>query len=149
MVAGGIATRRSLSGVGDIGRTGLGKDRPVKAAQGIDRSQCRPRTCPFARRTRADERVREPVGQTGKIIECEQVVVVSPAFERRIGDHAMKSISTKFDSSPPVADTAVYLFGDWFDPIEAAVRDRVRGFIQAMIEGELDEKECLIRFIRL
>jgi hypothetical protein len=34
----------------------------------------------------------------------------------------------------------VYLFDDWFDPIEAAVRDRVRGFIQAIIEGELDEK---------
>src|SRR6516225_6848227 len=52
----------------------------------------------------------------------------------------MKSSTTKSDSSPPVADTAVYLFDDWFDPIEAAVRDRVRGFIQAMIEGELDEK---------
>jgi putative transposase len=33
----------------------------------------------------------------------------------------------------------VYLFDDWFDPIEAGVRDRVRGCIQAMIEGELDE----------
>jgi putative transposase len=52
----------------------------------------------------------------------------------------MKSITTKHDSLQPVADTAVYLFDDWFDPIEAAVRDRVRGFIQAMIEGELDEK---------
>ena len=31
------------------------------------------------------------------------------------------------------------LFDDWFDPIEAGVRDRVRSFIQAMIEGELDE----------
>src|SRR6266404_6133463 len=51
----------------------------------------------------------------------------------------MKSITTKHDSSQPVADTAVYLFDDWFDPIEAGVRDRVRGFIQAMIEGELDE----------
>src|SRR5206468_5007693 len=50
----------------------------------------------------------------------------------------MKSITTKHDSSQPVADTAVYLFDDWFDPIEATVRDRVRGFIQAMIEGELD-----------
>jgi putative transposase len=30
-------------------------------------------------------------------------------------------------------------FDVWFDPIEAGVRDRVRGFIQAMIEGELDE----------
>ncbi|HEX9210553.1 MAG TPA: IS256 family transposase [Bradyrhizobium sp.] len=50
----------------------------------------------------------------------------------------MKSITTKPDSSQSVADTAVYLFDDWFDPIEAAVRDRVRGFIQAMVEGELD-----------
>ena len=30
------------------------------------------------------------------------------------------------------------LVDDWFDPIEAGVRDRVREFIQAMIEGELD-----------
>jgi mutator family transposase len=30
------------------------------------------------------------------------------------------------------------LFDDWFDPIEAGVRNRVRGFIEAMIEGELD-----------
>src|ERR1700730_12363688 len=51
----------------------------------------------------------------------------------------MKTIITKSHSSQPVVDTAVYLFDDWFDPIEAGVRDRVRGFIQAMIEGELDE----------
>ena len=51
----------------------------------------------------------------------------------------MKRNITKSDSSQPVAETAVYLFDDWFDPIEAGVRDRVRGFIQAMIEGELDE----------
>jgi putative transposase len=50
----------------------------------------------------------------------------------------MKSITTKHDSSQAVADTAVGLFDNWFDPIEAAVRDRVRGFIQAVIEGELD-----------
>src|SRR5271165_6946012 len=50
----------------------------------------------------------------------------------------MKRIITKSDSSQPVAETAVYLFDDWFDPIEAGVRDRVRGFIQAMIDGELD-----------
>jgi len=51
----------------------------------------------------------------------------------------MKRIITKSDSSQPVVETAVYLFDDWFDPIEAGVRDQVRGFIQAMIEGELDE----------
>jgi hypothetical protein len=33
----------------------------------------------------------------------------------------------------------VYLFDDWFDPIEAQVRERERAFIHAMIEGELDE----------
>ena len=51
----------------------------------------------------------------------------------------MKNVITKSKSSQPVGETAVYLFDDWFDPIEAGVRDRVRGFIQAMIEGELDE----------
>src|SRR4029453_10959038 len=61
-----------------------------------------------------------------------------PALVRRTGDHAMKSITRKSDSSQPAAETAVYLFDDWFDPIEAGVRDRVREFIQAMIEGELD-----------
>jgi transposase-like protein len=40
-------------------------------------------------------------------------------------------------SSQPQND-AVHLFNDWFDPIEAGIRDRVRGFIHAMIEGELD-----------
>src|SRR3989442_14825205 len=50
----------------------------------------------------------------------------------------MKNITRKSDSSPPAGDTAVYLFDDWFDPIEAGVRDRVREFIQAMVEGELD-----------
>src|SRR3981189_533220 len=50
----------------------------------------------------------------------------------------MKSFTRKSDSSQPAAETAVYLFGGWFDPIEAGVRDRVREFIQAMVEGELD-----------
>ena len=50
----------------------------------------------------------------------------------------MTNDSTKSSISQPASDTAVYLFDDWFDPIEAGVRDRVRGFIEAMIEGELD-----------
>src|SRR6266516_3892963 len=40
--------------------------------------------------------------------------------------------------SDPEPETAVYLFDDWFDPIEAGLRDRVREFIHAMVEGELD-----------
>ena len=51
----------------------------------------------------------------------------------------MTSNTTKPDSLQLEAETAPHLFDDWFDPIEAGVRDRVRGFIQAMIEGELNE----------
>jgi putative transposase len=61
----------------------------------------------------------------------------------------MKSITTKHDSSQRVADTAVYLFDDWFDPIEACVRGRVREFIDAMIEGELDATLLRPRYGRL
>ena len=32
----------------------------------------------------------------------------------------MKNVITKSESSQPVGETAVYLFDDWFDPIEAA-----------------------------
>src|SRR5437667_7198718 len=35
-------------------------------------------------------------------------------------------------------ETAVHLFDNWFDPIEAGLRDRAREFLQAMLEGELD-----------
>ena len=42
----------------------------------------------------------------------------------------MTSITTKPDPSQPAAETAVHLFDDWFDPIEAGLRDRVREFIQ-------------------
>src|SRR5260370_38407811 len=35
-------------------------------------------------------------------------------------------------------ETAVHLFDSWFDPIEAGLRDRVRDFLRAMFEGELD-----------
>src|SRR3979411_1897197 len=50
----------------------------------------------------------------------------------------MKSFRGKRESPAPAGQAAVYLFDDWFDPIEAGVRDRVREFIQAMVEGELD-----------
>jgi putative transposase len=50
----------------------------------------------------------------------------------------MTSVTTKLELSQPQTETAVHLFDNWFDPIEAGVRARVRDFIQAMIEGELD-----------
>src|SRR4051794_22566307 len=56
----------------------------------------------------------------------------------RTGDHAMTSVTTKPYSSQPAAETAGYLFDNWFDPIESGLRDRVREFMNAMIEGELD-----------
>jgi len=37
------------------------------------------------------------------------------------------------------AETSAQLFHDWFDPIESGVRDRVRNFIESMIEAELEE----------
>ena len=40
----------------------------------------------------------------------------------------MKNVITKYESSRRVGEPAVYLFDDWFDPIEAGVRDRERGF---------------------
>jgi transposase-like protein len=36
------------------------------------------------------------------------------------------------------AEAAPSLFDDWFDPIEAGLRERVRGFIETMLETELD-----------
>src|SRR3954453_8006154 len=50
----------------------------------------------------------------------------------------MTSNSTKSSSLQSEADTTVRLLDDWFDPIEAGLRDRVREFIQAMIESELE-----------
>ena len=50
----------------------------------------------------------------------------------------MTSITTKPESSQPQTETAVHLFDNWFDPIETEVRGRVRGFIEEMIESELD-----------
>jgi putative transposase len=36
-------------------------------------------------------------------------------------------------------DTPVPLLGaDWFDPLEAGVRQRIRSFIEAMLESELE-----------
>jgi putative transposase len=50
----------------------------------------------------------------------------------------MTSTTTKPDAVQPEAETASYLFDDWFDPIEAGLRDRVRDFIETMIRTEFD-----------
>jgi hypothetical protein len=50
----------------------------------------------------------------------------------------MTNVTMKLEQSQPQTDAAVHLFDNWFDPIEAGLRDRVREFIHAMVEGELD-----------
>src|SRR5438132_12906740 len=50
----------------------------------------------------------------------------------------MTSVTTKPEATQPSTETSSHLFDDWFDPIEAGIRDRVREFIEEMIRGELD-----------
>jgi putative transposase len=45
-------------------------------------------------------------------------------------------------------ETAEHLFDNWFDPIEAGLRDRAREFLQAMLEAELDEVLARTRYAR-
>jgi len=50
----------------------------------------------------------------------------------------MTSVTTKPASLQPATETSPALLDDWFDPIEAGLRERVRGFIEEMICEELD-----------
>ena len=49
----------------------------------------------------------------------------------------MTNNTTTPDSLQPAAETAVDLFDNWFDPIEAEVRARSRQFIEELLRGEL------------
>ena len=60
----------------------------------------------------------------------------------------MTSTTTKPEAVQPEAETAVYLFDDWFDPIEAGLRDRVRDFIETMFRTELDTALARPRYAR-
>src|SRR5246127_3717215 len=64
------------------------------------------------------------------------------------GDHAMTSNSTKLPVLGSDAEIAVGLLDEWFDPIEAGWRDRVRDFIQMMIESELEAVLSRPRYAR-
>jgi hypothetical protein len=59
-------------------------------------------------------------------------------LERQAGDHATTSTNTASTIPHCPAEIPAELFDNWFDRIEAAVRDRVREFIQATIEEELE-----------
>ena len=60
----------------------------------------------------------------------------------------MTSHSTTPDQPQSQTATAVQLFDNWFDPIEAGLRDRAREFLQAMLEAELDEVLDRSRYAR-
>jgi transposase-like protein len=44
--------------------------------------------------------------------------------------------------------TTERLFDNWFDPIEAGLRERARGFLQAMLEAELEDVLARSRYAR-
>jgi putative transposase len=60
----------------------------------------------------------------------------------------MTSHSTMPNQPQSETETAVHLFDNWFDPIEAVLRDRARDFLQAMFEAELDEVLDRSRYVR-
>jgi putative transposase len=60
----------------------------------------------------------------------------------------MTNNSTNAPALQSQAATAVHLLDDWFDPIEAGLRDRVREFIQGMIEAELEAALSRPRYAR-
>ena len=57
--------------------------------------------------------------------------------------------TTPFPAANQLEATAsAQLFDDWFDPIETGIRARVRGFIQELIEAELEEALSRGRYVR-
>src|SRR6266849_50427 len=60
----------------------------------------------------------------------------------------MTSNSTNSAALQSQAETAIHLLDDWFDPIEADLRGRVREFIQGMIEAELEAALSRPRYAR-
>src|SRR5713101_3869763 len=60
----------------------------------------------------------------------------------------MTSNSTNSAALQSQAETAIHLLDNWFDPIEAGLRDRVREFIQGMIEAELEAALSRRRYAR-
>jgi transposase-like protein len=58
----------------------------------------------------------------------------------------MKTHSTK--PAANVSDGAVLVGENWFDPLEASVRTRIRGFIEGLLEAELDAALARKRYER-
>jgi putative transposase len=60
----------------------------------------------------------------------------------------MTNSSTNAPALPSEAERVGHLLDDWFDPIEAGLRNRVREFIQGMIEAELEAALSRPRYAR-
>lgn len=61
----------------------------------------------------------------------------------------MTKATTQTTIPHATAESEAHLFDDWLDPIEVAVRERVRGFIQTLIEDELEATLLRPRYGRL
>ena len=72
------------------------------------------------------------VGIEGGVVS-EVINLESSGVEARTGDHAMTRDTTK----TAACSVDEVLFDNWFDPIESALRDRARNFIEELIHGEL------------
>ena len=62
------------------------------------------------------------------------------------GDHAMKTNITA--AKPTLPQSEIFTGEDWLDPLEAGIRERIRGFIEAMIEEELEQLLSRGRYAR-
>jgi putative transposase len=60
----------------------------------------------------------------------------------------MRRATTKPEAAQPATAPSPALLDNWFDPIEAGLRERVRGFIEEMIREELDEVLARPRYRR-
>jgi hypothetical protein len=54
-------------------------------------------------------------------------------FEKGRSGHGHLLMSVAVAAIQHEAETGIHSFDDWFDPIEAGPRDRVRDFIETMI----------------
>jgi putative transposase len=52
-------------------------------------------------------------------------------------------------SPAAAAEGTLFVWDDWFDPLEAGVRTRIRGFIEELLEAELDAALGRDRYERL
>ena len=58
----------------------------------------------------------------------------------------MKSNTTVAKSALPQSE--IFAGEEWLDPLEAGIRDRIRGFIETMIEEELEQLLSRERYAR-